>query len=141
MANENAAKTELERYTSFLHRFEAHKKAADVAARDRDNIFDLETFFIDAYCVSTQDLAFLRETLSVLVAGRLTIAWAYVRDFYANEKRINAAERNMWQHHLSEFEMHVDRLQEQYEKVTVFRFDLRPTESNFLSFLGTSSWT
>jgi hypothetical protein len=110
------AKTELERYGHYMHRWEAHKKAADVARNDLKNLFDLEKYYVDAFGVRVNDAEFLKTTLATLDQGRSMLSNAYVREFYSVDKRISAVEKNMWSHCLSELEIHTDRLQEYYEK-------------------------
>ena len=129
-ASERSAKTELERYEYYIHRWESHKKSADVARRDLNNLFVLETYYVNTFGVRTQDVDFLASTLNNMISGRLMLSWAYVREFYWVDKRISAVEKNMWSHYLGELEVHVDRLQEYYEKGQ----HLQPVSKDFLAW-------
>lgn len=106
---------ELQRYDGYLHRWTSHKKAGDVARLDYNALATLESYYSDAFEVRTADADFLGPTLMALMLGRSVLSWSYVREFYQDNKKISVVERNMWDHNLSELEMHVDRLQEQYE--------------------------
>ena len=108
--------TELERFEYYMHRWESHKKAADIARGDNTNLFDLETYYTSTFGVRTGDVSFLHPTLMTLMSGRLMLSWSYVREFYSENKRISQVEKNMWAHGLSELEIYTDRLQEWYEK-------------------------
>lgn len=110
------AQTELERFEKTLHRWEAHKKASSIARDDVDNIFELQSYYVGAFQVRMQDCDFFSTTLNTLMDGRSMLAWSYVREYYFEGKRISMTEKNLWAHYVSELEVHVDRLQEHYEK-------------------------
>jgi hypothetical protein len=76
-----------------MHRWESHKKAADIARRDNTNIADLEAYFSATFGVRTADVNFLNPTLSTLMGGRLMLSWSYVREFYTENKRISQVEK------------------------------------------------
>ena len=88
-----------------MHRWESHKKAADIARNDNTNLFALETYYTSTFEVRTSDVSFLRPTLLTLMSGRLMLSWSYVREFYSENKRISQVEKNMWSHGLSELEV------------------------------------
>jgi ariadne-1 len=92
-ASEQSAKTELERFEYYMHRWESHKKAADIARRDNTNLSDLEAYFSATFGVRTADVNFLNPTLSTLMSGRLMLSWSYVREFYTENKRISQVEK------------------------------------------------
>jgi len=66
----NDAKTELEHYMFFYHRYESHKNALKIADEQRRNADKKQTLFMEKFDVRAVDTRFMMEATNQLIAVR-----------------------------------------------------------------------
>jgi len=112
----NDAKTELEHYMFFYHRYESHKNALKIADEQRRNADKKQTLFMEKFDVRAVDTKFLMEATNQLIANRRVLQWSYVYGFYLSLDKARAAEKNLYEYLQEDLEKHTNYLSELYER-------------------------
>eukprot|EP01114_Cavostelium_apophysatum_P018563 TRINITY_DN576_c0_g1_i1.p1 TRINITY_DN576_c0_g1~~TRINITY_DN576_c0_g1_i1.p1 ORF type:complete len:511 (+),score=127.36 TRINITY_DN576_c0_g1_i1:176-1708(+) len=109
-----SAKTELETYMFYFHRYESHKNAGKIADQQRKNCLKRETQILDRFDVRSQDTKFLSEATEQLIACRRVLEYSYVMGYYLDKSK--QAEKNLFEYLQEDLEKHTNHLSELYEQ-------------------------
>ncbi|GAM27869.1 hypothetical protein SAMD00019534_110450 [Acytostelium subglobosum LB1] len=107
------AKTELEAYMFYYHRYESHKGAMKIADEQRKNAFQKEQMILSRFDVRSADTKFLMEATEQLLRNRRVLQYSYVYGFYLDKK---SQERNLFEYLQEDLEKHTDQLSTYYEQ-------------------------
>jgi len=112
----NDAKTELDHYMFFYHRYESHKNALKIADEQRRNADKKQALFMDKFDVRAVDTRFLMDATNQLIANRRVLQWSYVYGFYLSLDKARATEKNLYEYLQEDLEKHTNYLSELYER-------------------------
>jgi len=107
------AKTELEKYMFFYHRYESHHNARKVADRQRAECIAKEADILQRFGVRSADTKFLHEATEQLLVCRRVLEFSYVYGFYLAET--TGRERELFEYLQEDVEKHTDQLSGAYE--------------------------
>jgi len=107
------AKTDLEYYMFYYHRYDSHRSAMKIADEQRKNAEKKGVELQEKFDVRAADTKFLREATDQLLENRRVLQWSYCYGFYL-EKTKNA-ERNLFEYLQEDLEKHTNHLSELYE--------------------------
>eukprot|EP00727_Mastigamoeba_balamuthi_P013830 m51a1_g907 hypothetical protein (610) ;mRNA; r:105444-108264 len=111
------AKTELERYMFYFHRFESHHNSLKIAAEQKQKAHERGAELIQKWHLQSEDVEFLVGAVNTLMRNRNVLQYSYVFAFYFKSKgcRLTLQEKNLFEFLQKDLEMHTDRLSEAYE--------------------------
>jgi ariadne-1 len=107
------AKTDLETYMFYYHRYESHRNAGKIANEQRAQCQKREEQLLAKFDVRSQDTKFLGEATEQLIRNRRVLQWSYAMAFYLDKRR--AAEKNLFEYLQEDLEKHTNHLSELYE--------------------------
>jgi len=110
------AKTELEHYMFYYHRYESHRNAMKIADEQRKNADKKGTALMEKFDVRAADTKFLMESTEQLINNRRVLQWSYVYGFYLGSDASKAAEKNLYEYLQEDLEKHTNYLSELYER-------------------------
>ncbi|EGG21134.1 ariadne-like ubiquitin ligase [Cavenderia fasciculata] len=106
------AKTELEAYMFYYHRYESHKNAMKIADEQRRNAHQKEQQILSKFDVRSADTKFLMEATEQLLRNRRVLQYSYVYGYYLDKK---SQERNLFEYLQEDLEKHTNQLSTYYE--------------------------
>jgi len=109
------AKTELEHYMFYYHRFESHKNAMKIADEQRKTAGKRQRTLMTKFDVRAADTKFLMEAAEQLLSNRKVLQWSYVYGFYLDDPA-KKAEKNLFEYLQEDLEKHTNYLSELYER-------------------------
>lgn len=109
-----AAKTELEHYMFYYHRYESHRNARKVADQQRISCAEKEAAVLAKFGVRSADTKFMLEAVEQLLRCRRILEFSYIYGYYLSSKQ--GAERNLFEYLQEDVEKHTNELSEQYER-------------------------
>eukprot|EP01104_Vermistella_antarctica_P012367 TRINITY_DN3568_c0_g1_i1.p1 TRINITY_DN3568_c0_g1~~TRINITY_DN3568_c0_g1_i1.p1 ORF type:complete len:257 (+),score=64.97 TRINITY_DN3568_c0_g1_i1:402-1172(+) len=109
------AKTELEVYMFYYHRYESHRNARKIANQQRREAESKGSDIQSKFNVRQQDTKFLSEGTEQLLANRLVLEWSYVYGYYLNDTNDQQKEKNLFEYLQEDLEKHTNHLSELYE--------------------------
>lgn len=80
-----AAKTELETYMFYFHRFDSHRTAGKIADQQRKTCIKREEQILEKFDVRSQDTKFLMEATEQLNNNRRVLQYSYVMGYYLDK--------------------------------------------------------
>jgi ariadne-1 len=107
------AKSELEYYMFYYHRYDSHKNAMKIADEQRKTAEKRATELQEKFEVRAADTKFLREATEQLLENRRVLRWSYVYGFYL--PRGKNSERNLFEWLQEDLEKHTNQLSTLYE--------------------------
>ncbi|KAM9998601.1 hypothetical protein ACTFIY_008264 [Dictyostelium cf. discoideum] len=107
------AKTELEAYMFYYHRYESHRNAMKIADEQRRNAHLKEQQILSKFDVRSADTKFLMEATEQLLKNRRVLQYSYVYGYYLDKK---SQERNLFEYLQEDLEKHTNLLSTQYEQ-------------------------
>jgi ariadne-1 len=107
------AKTELEHYMFYYHRYESHRNARKVAKQQRTTCAEKEAAILAKFGVRSADTKFMLEAVEQLLRCRRILEFSYVYGYFLSSKQ--GAERNLFEYLQEDVEKHTNELSEQYE--------------------------
>lgn len=110
--NVNDAKTDLETYMFYYHRYESHHNAMKIADEQRQNTNKKEQDILAKFDVRSADTKFLLEATEQLLRNRRVLQYSYVYAFYLDKK---SEDRNLFEYLQEDLEKHTDFLSKLYE--------------------------
>lgn len=110
-----AAQTELKHYMFFFHRYESYRNATKIATAQRKAADLRRMELAHLLDVSFQDTLFISEATEQLLRNRNMLQYSYVYAYYLSEKRVRAAEKNLFEYLQKDLEVHTDKLSHLYE--------------------------
>eukprot|EP01125_Pyxidicula_operculata_P022189 TRINITY_DN8950_c0_g1_i1.p1 TRINITY_DN8950_c0_g1~~TRINITY_DN8950_c0_g1_i1.p1 ORF type:complete len:553 (+),score=115.71 TRINITY_DN8950_c0_g1_i1:34-1659(+) len=105
------AKTELERYMFFFHRYEAYQKAAKLV-----DYTEKSERIMTNLGVRSQDLKFLKEAAEQLFYNRNMLKNSYVYAFYLDRRRVRKVEKDLFESLQKDLESYTDSLSAKFEQ-------------------------
>eukprot|EP01113_Clastostelium_recurvatum_P009537 TRINITY_DN1459_c0_g1_i1.p1 TRINITY_DN1459_c0_g1~~TRINITY_DN1459_c0_g1_i1.p1 ORF type:complete len:516 (-),score=173.31 TRINITY_DN1459_c0_g1_i1:106-1653(-) len=109
------AKTELEAYMFYYHRYESHRNAMKIADDQRRNCVKKEDEILAKFDVRSADTKFLMEATEQLLKNRRVLQYSYVYGYYLDKK---SQERNLFEYLQEDLEKHTNHLSTLYETAT-----------------------
>jgi ariadne-1 len=109
------AKTELEHYMFYYHRYESHRNAMKIADEQRKNADKKGNAIMAKFDVRAADTKFLMEATEQLLNNRRVLQWSYVYGFYLSDPT-KSAEKNLFEYLQEDLEKHTNYLSELYER-------------------------
>jgi len=106
------AKTELETYMFYYHRYESHRNAMKIADSQRKEANKKEADILAKFEVRSQDTKFLLEATEQLLMNRRVLEYSYVYGYYLDKK---SQERNLFEYLQEDLEKHTNELSTLYE--------------------------
>jgi len=106
------AKTELEYYMFYYHRFESHRNALKIADEQRTNCSKKEKEIFDKFDVRSADTKFLLEAVEVIMESRQVLQYSYCYGFYLKK---GTQEKNLFEYLQEDLEKHTNHLSTLYE--------------------------
>lgn len=106
------AKTELETYMFYYHRYESHRNAMKIADEQRKEANKKEQDLLAKFEVRSQDTKFLLEATEQLLRNRRVLQYSYVYGYYLDKK---SQERNLYEYLQEDLEKHTNYLSTLYE--------------------------
>jgi len=106
------AKTELEAYMFYFHRYESHRNAMKIADEQRRNCAKKEQEILMKYDVRSADTKFLMEAIEQLLRNRRVLQYSYVYGYYLDKK---SQERNLFEYLQEDLEKHTNYLSTLFE--------------------------
>ncbi|KYQ93780.1 ariadne-like ubiquitin ligase [Tieghemostelium lacteum] len=106
------AKTELEEYMFYYHRYESHKNAMKIASEQRRNAYLKEHQILNKFDVRSADTKFLMEATEQLLKNRKVLQFSYVYGYYLDKK---SQEKNLFEYLQEDLEKHTNFLSTLYE--------------------------
>jgi len=106
------AKTELEAYMFYYHRYESHRNAMKIADEQRKNAAKKEGELLAKFEVRSADTKFLIEATEQLIGNRRVLQYSYVYGYYLDKK---SQERNLFEYLQEDLEKHTNHLSTLYE--------------------------
>jgi ariadne-1 len=113
-AQQRQAKTELEHYMFYYHRYESHRNARRVADTQRVQCAEKEAAVLAKFGVRSADTKFMLEAVEQLLHCRRILEYSYMYGYYLSAKQ--GAERNLFEYLQEDVEKHTNELSEQYER-------------------------
>lgn len=117
------AKTELEHYMFYYHRYESHREALKIADEQRRKAHQRRHGLMEKFDVRNADTKFLAEATEQLMVNRRVLQWSYVYGYYisleSKSKRAAKeveAEKNLYEYLQEDVEKHTNYLSELYER-------------------------
>jgi len=108
------AKTELETYMFYYHRYQSHSNAMKIADQQRKGAQQKEDDIYKKFNVRTQDTQFLLGATEQLLQNRAVLASSYIFGFYLDKTKV--PEKNLFEFLQEDLEKHTDYLSSLYEK-------------------------
>eukprot|EP00026_Physarum_polycephalum_P005402 Phypoly_transcript_05436.p2 GENE.Phypoly_transcript_05436~~Phypoly_transcript_05436.p2 ORF type:complete len:251 (+),score=43.97 Phypoly_transcript_05436:964-1716(+) len=106
------AKTELETYMFYYHRYESHRNAMKIADQQRKGADQKEASILAKFEVRSADTKFLLEATEQLLNNRRVLQYSYVYGFYLDKR---SQERNLFEYLQEDLEKHTNELSALYE--------------------------
>lgn len=106
------AKTELETYMFYYHRYESHRNAMKIADVQRKEANKKEQDILAKFEVRSQDTKFLLEATEQLLNNRRVLQYSYVYGYYLDKR---CQERNLYEYLQEDLEKHTNYLSTLYE--------------------------
>jgi ariadne-1 len=106
------AKTELEAYMFYYHRYESHRNAMKIADEQRKGAHKKEAEILSKFEVRSADTKFLLEATEQLIRNRRVLQYSYVYGYYLDKK---SSERNLFEYLQEDLEKHTNHLSTLYE--------------------------
>lgn len=106
------AKTELETYMWYYHRYDAHHNAMKIADEQRKNTVKREDDILKKFEVRSADTKFMLEATEQLIKNRRVLQYSYVYGFYLDKK---SQERNLFEYLQEDLEKYTNDLSRDYE--------------------------
>eukprot|EP01133_Synstelium_polycarpum_P006598 gene6598-7662_t len=107
------AKTELEEYMFYYHRYESHKNAMKIADEQRRNAHQKEQQILTKFDVRSADTKFLMEATEQLLRNRRVLQYSYIYGYYLDK---TSQERNLFEYLQEDLEKHTNLLSTYYEQ-------------------------
>jgi len=108
------AKTELETYMFYYHRYQSHSNAFKIADQQRKGAQQKEDDILKKFNVRTQDTQFLLAATEQLLQNRSVLSSSYIFGFYLDKTK--TSEKNLFEFLQEDLEKHTDFLSSLYEK-------------------------
>eukprot|EP01116_Phalansterium_solitarium_P016041 TRINITY_DN3629_c0_g1_i2.p2 TRINITY_DN3629_c0_g1~~TRINITY_DN3629_c0_g1_i2.p2 ORF type:complete len:507 (-),score=120.91 TRINITY_DN3629_c0_g1_i2:43-1563(-) len=106
------AKTELETYMFYYHRYESHRNSGKIANEQRATCQKREMHILDKFNVRSQDTKFLMEAVEQLIRNRRVLQYSYVMGYYLDKTK---NEKQLFEYLQEELEKHTEYLNKLYE--------------------------
>jgi ariadne-1 len=106
------AKTELEAYMFYYHRYESHRNAMKIADEQRKEANKKELGLLEKFEVRSADTKFLLEATEQLLRNRRVLQYSYVYGYYLDKK---SQEKNLFEYLQEDLEKHTNFLSTLYE--------------------------
>lgn len=106
------AKTELEAYMFYYHRYESHRNAMKIAGEQRKNTARREQEILHKFEVRSADTKFMLEATEQLIKNRNVLQYSYVYGYYLDKR---SQERNLFEYLQEDLEKHTNYLSTLYE--------------------------
>jgi len=106
------AKTELEAYMFYYHRYESHRDAMKIADEQRKNTVKKEDEIAHKFEVRSADTKFMLEATEQLIKNRRVLQYSYVYGYYLDKL---SQERNLFEYLQEDLEKHTNYLSTLYE--------------------------
>jgi ariadne-1 len=106
------AKTELETYMFYYHRYESHRNAMKIADQQRKEANQKESSILAKFEVRSADTKFLLEATEQLLNNRRVLQYSYVYGYYLDKR---SQERNLFEYLQEDLEKHTNELSALYE--------------------------
>lgn len=106
------AKTELEYYMFYYHRFESHRNALKIADEQRKSCHKKEQEIFAKFDVRSADTKYLMEAVDVIIESRRVLQYSYVYGFYLKK---GTQEKNLFEYLQEDLEKHTNHLSTLYE--------------------------
>jgi len=114
--NAQHAKSELETYMFYFHRYESHRNAMKIADKQRKEAIDKGRVIMNFLGVRAQDVKFISEATEQLLRNRNILQYSYVYGFYLKNRRVRLEEKKLFEYLQQNLEQHTDKLSGLYEK-------------------------
>jgi len=112
-----AAKTLLDQYMWYYHRYEAHREALNIADKQKREAAEKSAEMQRLYQVRPQDAKFLEEATDQLIANRRVLMFSYVYGYWNADSK-EKKELNLFTFLQENLEKNTNYLSELYEKKT-----------------------
>lgn len=106
------AKTELETYMFYYHRYESHMSAGKIAKVQLDQCELRRMEISKRFGVRDQDSTFLKEAVEQLILNRRVLRFSYVMAYYLDRQET----KRLFEHSQEDLEKYTNELSELYEK-------------------------
>jgi len=108
------AKTELETYMFYYHRYQSHSNAKKIADKQRKSAEQKADEIYKKFSVRSQDTQFLQSATEQLLQNRSVLASSYIFGFYMDKTK--TTEKNLFEYLQEDLEKHTEALSGLYEK-------------------------
>jgi len=109
------AKSELEKYMFYFHRYESHRNAMKIADKQRKEAKDKGDNIMRELGVRAQDIRFISEATEQLLRNRNMLQYSYVYGYYLSTRRVRSEEKKLFEYLQQNLEQHTDKLSGLYE--------------------------
>eukprot|EP00727_Mastigamoeba_balamuthi_P011001 m51a1_g6523 putative ariadne-like ubiquitin ligase (529) ;mRNA; r:301525-303567 len=106
------AKSELDHYMFYYHRFDSHRRARKIAIEQRKNCSEKEDAVCAKFSVRSADTKFLYEAVDMLIQCRKVLEYSYVYGYFLDNK---SKERQLFEYLQEDVEKYTNHLSSLFE--------------------------